>query len=301
MSAVIAEANALADTHFDSEITRSEAFESLRETVDEDAAGADELLFDLALIEARAHERARAGRPLAGEPADVVLTAWARVVGGAPVESRAEATRSAANSLAESLADKELDGSPEVAAAAWSALAIFALRHESEPLATAALRCARRALAGVRGMDAAQSATLWIELGSFADAPDAVMDAADRLWSLRESDELDASERFDALVPVWQARMAMGAPDAAEEAARALLEVARVLDRPARVAEALGAVAECALARGDVRGARAALRRRVELCEALIDESRDEGEREFAAARRDEARAALDELDAADA
>lgn len=301
MSAVIAKANALAEAHFDGEIARSEAFESLRETVDEDAAGADELLFDLALIEARAHERARAGRPLAGEPADVVLTAWARVVGGARLEGRAEQTRSAANSLAESLADKELDGSPEVAAAAWSALAVFALQHESAPLAAAALRCARRALAGVRGMDAAQSAMLWIELGSFADAPDAVMAAADRLWALRESDELDASERFDALVPVWQARMAMGAPDAAEEAARALLEVARALDRPARVAEALGAIAECALARGDVRAAREALRRRVELCEALIEESRDDDERAFAAARRDEARAALDELDAADA
>lgn len=301
MSALIAEANALAEAAFDSEIARSEAFEAVRERVDEDAPGADELLFDLAWIEARAHDRARAGRALAGEPADVVLTAWARVVGGAPIETRADATLSAANALAESLADKELDGSPEVASAAWSALAVFALRRETEPLCAAALRCARRALAGVRGMDAVQSAMLWIELGSLADAPDAVMDAADRLWSLRESEELDASERFDALVPVWQARMAMGAPDAAEEAARALLEVARVLDRPARIAEALGAVAECALARGDVRAAREALRRRVELCEALIDDSRDDAERAFALARRDEARAALSELDAADA
>jgi hypothetical protein len=292
MNEIITEATALREQRFDDELARAEAFEALRERVDDD----DETLFDLALIEARAHNAHRDGRALAGEPADIVLTAWARVVGGVDVPSREAELRSAMDSLATLLADRTLDGSPEVATSAWLALARGALRAEALDTVRATIACAHRALAGVHGSARGESALVLLELASHADDADAASDASERLWALREHDELDIEDRFQFVAPVWQVRMAIGDAEGARRAADALVALAREAHRREREADALAAVAECAMAQGDLRAARDALARRIVIAEELLSTAHD-GARSFAVARRDEAHAAMTTLD----
>lgn len=292
---IITRAHELKEQRFDSEVARAEAFESLRERVHDDDD--HETLFDLALIEAQSHSAHRDHQPVAGERADVILTAWARVVGGIHVESREKELSLAMNALADSLSDRTLDGTPEVATSAWIALASAALRAESVALIRRAIDCAHRALAGVRGTSSGETALVLLELASHADDPEAAREASDRLWSLRAHEELDADDRFQFVAPVWQVRMALGDADGAREAADALVGLAKDNHSRPREADALGAVAECAMAQGDVRSARDALARRIALAEGLLAEAHDDAARTFALARRDEAYAAMATLE----
>jgi hypothetical protein len=293
---IITRAQQLKEQSFDSEVARAEAFEALREQVGDDEHE-DEVLFDLAFIEAQSHSAHRDHKPVAGEPADVVLTAWARVVGGVHVDSRETEHAVAMNALCDALSDRTLDGTPEVAASAWIALASAALRSESVAIIQRTIACAHRALAGVHGTSAGETALVLLELASHADDPEAAREASERLWALRAHEELDVDDRFQFVAPVWQVRMALGDANGAREAADALVGLGRENHSRQREADALGAVAECAMAQGDVRAARDALARRISLAEALLAEARDDAARSFAVARRDEAYAAMATLE----
>jgi hypothetical protein len=279
---------------FSSNVERAEAFEALRERVDDEAPESDALLFDLALAEAHAHRDARADAALSGEEADVLLSSLARVVAGQVVEGREDRHRSAVEALAEALADRRLDGSPEVSTSVWLTLARAALRRDDGPLVRRALASYHRACAGARGAAAAQAAWTALELASYADDGDAASDAADRLWALREHEELDVEDRASLVAPVWQVRMALGDAAAAREAAEALVGLCQQSGSERRVAEALAAVAECARAEGDLHGARRALTKRLEIAERLLEQAPDDV---FSLARRDEARACLAALE----
>jgi tetratricopeptide (TPR) repeat protein len=289
---IIKQAQRLGEQSFDSEVARAEAFEALREQVDDDEHE-DEVLFDLAFIEAQSHSAHRAQKPVAGESADVLLTAWARVVGGAPVDSRVKEFTIAMDALSEALGDRTLDGTPEVAANAWMALARAALRSEAMAAIRKAIACANRALAGVHGACSGEAALLLLELASHADDAETAREASERLWSLRAEPALDVNDRFQFVAPVWQVRMALGDADGARAAADALLALANESQNRGRNVDALGAVAECAMAQGDVRAARIALAERIALTEVLLAEARDDAARSFALARRDEAHAAM--------
>jgi len=299
---LLTEARALGTQSFALAATRAEAFEALRERVEDD----DELvLFDLAWIEARAHNAARGGEPWAGDEADVLLSALSRVVVGSVVEEREREFYAALDALRDALADRRLDASSEVATSAWLALARGSIRVEDRDRIAAALTVWHRACAGAQGTTAGQCALTALELASHADDAEAARDAAEQLWRFREpaaSDGmLDAADRASLIAPVWQVRMALGDAEGARVAANALVALCIESDRPARVADALAAAAECAMAQGDHPSARSALARRLEISEGLLAEAQAAEHTDgtlFALARRDEAREALSALDA---
>lgn len=298
---VLEEARLLAATPLSSATETAEAFEALRERIDDD----DELaLFDLAVLEAKAHREARAGVAWAGDEADVLLSSLARIVAGTVVDEREREYLAALDHLRDALGDRTLDATPEVAINAWLALARGCIRVEDRDRITAALGVWHRACAAARGATLGHCALTALELASHAEDAEAAHEASEQLWRLRETDAegvLDAEDRASLIAPVWQVRMSLGDADGARAAADALVTLCIEAARPARIADALAAVAECAIAQGDLGDARAALERRLELAESLLRDADDSAATEsdmFALARRDEAREALAAVEA---
>lgn len=294
---VLEEARALAKRPGSNAMEAAEAFEALRERIDDH----DELaLFDLAVIEANALIDARAGVAWAGDEADVLVSALARVVVGTVVEEREHEYRTALDQLRDALADRTLDATPEVAINAWLALARGCIRLEDRDRIVATLGVWRRACAAAHGATMGHTAITALELASHAEDAEAAAEAAEQLWRLRDAESadgtLDAEDRASLIAPVWQVRMSLGDADGARVAADALVALCIEAGRPARIADALAAVAECAMAQGDLDAARGALSRRLDIAEALLRDGEElaAGETDmFALARRDEARDAL--------
>ncbi len=286
-------AEAIARGRHDTMTARGEAFEQVRETLDDEDEGG---LFDLALLEARAHAASLSGPP--GTPefkpdddaSDVLLGAFSRVLAGPVPDGRDLEARGAVAALCELLESPSITGSPEARAAAWSALARGALRAEDPAWMERALEAFARCCDGIAGALRAQCAMLSLELAGALSREDAVARAADWLEALATEQELPLEERVGYLEPAWQARLMASDPERAMRAAQALLSLARAQGRDERVADALLAVAECAMASERLEDAESALTERARIAEQLL---RERPQDDFARARAQDALASL--------
>jgi hypothetical protein len=288
-----AEAEAIARGRHPSVHERAEASERVREGLDDEDEGG---LFDLALLEARAHAASLDGPPgtprikLDDDASDVLLGAWSRVLAAPPPEGRDLEARGAVAALCEALESPSIRGSSESRAAAWSALARGALRADEPLWRGRALDAFARCCDGSEGALRAQCALLALELAGAPEHEAHAARATDWLEALARDAHAPADERAAYLEPVWQARLMLGDTERAGEAARTLLALVRAMGRPERVADALLATAECAMAVGRREDAESALTERLEIAERV---ALAHPEDLFARARADEARETL--------